>query len=84
LINEYKWQGEEYGGVVKKCRRLVSGKPCFLIAYDDEERSPEEVCLPDLVNLRSVVIRAGYQSACSTPCSTPRPISAFSVYGEVS
>jgi hypothetical protein len=63
------WQGKECGGIVKKCRWLLSGKPCFLIAYDDEHHATEDVFLPELLSLRSAVLQ-GDQSACGTPFST--------------
>jgi hypothetical protein len=69
----------------ENCPTLVeSDKPCFLTTYDDETRYPEEVCVRDLITLRSAVIRAGYQyqSACSRTCSRPWPRSSSSFYGE--
>ena len=66
-------QGNECGGLVKKCRWLLSGEPYFLIAYDDEQN--EEVFLPELVSMRSAVLQ-GVQSACGTPFSTSGTVAA--------
>ena len=51
---------------MKKCRWLLSGEPCFLIAYDDENHATENVFLPELVSLRCAVLQGDQQSPFGT------------------